>query len=325
LRGQEGSKDAVSVKRTNYFKHQFLREQDFKDEQAYHVHMRRRHNRLLHSWGIAEGLEVTKRGDRELVVAPGTAIDRDGREIVLTSPFIAQLQAFDANSHTYVTIEYRELFEHSDLETAGGVEGYLRITELPEIKLRKHHPGDEVAVVLARVQLDEFSNIRHVDHSVRKRAGGSSAAVGWMRLPFKPVRMELIRIDRRLVQPESTERRLEAEFTCDVAHAYCGERGARGSMAIPIPPGAERVAGFRISGTTRGSVRVQLIRTGWNADENKGENTELLSETIRDAAFHKEIRIEEHLQAIHGENHALSVAVIAEGEADIWLVACRFE
>jgi len=316
----------VSVKRANYFKHQFLREQDFKDEQVYHLEMRRRHNRLLHSWGIAEGLEVSKRGDRELVIAPGTAIDREGREIVLSAPFVLQVPAFDANSHTYVTIEYRELFEQSDLETVGGVEGHLRVTELPEIKLRKHHhAGEESVVELARVHLDEFSNVRHVDHSVRKRAGGSSGAVGWMRLPFKPVRMELIRIDRRLVQPENAERRLEAEFTCDIAHAYCGERGARGSMSIPIPPGAERVTGFRISGTTSGSVRVHLVRTGWNAAENKGENTELLTETIHDASFHKEVRIEEHLQSLHGENHALSVAVVAEGNADIWLVACHFE
>jgi hypothetical protein len=96
-------------------------------------------------------------------------------------------------------------------------------------------------------------------------------------------------------------------------------------MAIPIPPGAERVTGFRISGTTGGNVRVQLIRTGWNFADNKGENTELLSETIHDSAFHKEVRIEEHLQSLHGENHALSVAVMAEGNTDIWLVAAHFE
>lgn len=316
----------MSVKRANYFKHQFLREQDFKEEQLYHVEMRRRHNRLFHSWGIAEGLEVSKKGDRELLVGPGTALDKDGREIVLASPFVVQLPAFDANSHTYVTIEYRELFEHSDLETVGGVEGYLRVTELPEIKLRKHQPTPDGSVVaLARVHLDEFSNIHHVDHSVRRRAGSASTASGWVRLAFKPTRLELIRIDRKLIQPADAERRLEAEFTCDVSHAYCGERGARGSMAIPVPPGAERVTSFRISGTTRGNVRVQVVRTGWNASSNEGEQTELLSESVRDASFHKEIRIAENLQQIHGENHALAVAVVADAETDIWLVACRFE
>ncbi|MBZ5681037.1 MAG: hypothetical protein LAO24_13110 [Acidobacteriia bacterium] len=316
----------MSVKRANYFKHQFLREQDFKEEQAYHVEMRRRHNRLFHSWGIADGLEVSKKGDRELIVEPGTALDKDGREIVLASPFTLQVPAFDASSHTYVTIEYRELFEHSDLETVGGVEGYLRVTELPEIKLRRHHPTQDGAVVaLARVHLDEFSNIHHVDHSVRRRAGTASAAAGWVRLAFKPVRMELIRIDRKLVQPADAERRLEAEFTCDVAHAYCGERGARGSMQIPVPPGAERVTAFRISGTTRGNVRVQLVRTGWNASENRGEQTELLSESVRDASFHKELRVADHLQQLHGENHALAIAVVADAETDIWLVACHFE
>ena len=32
------------LKRPNYFPYQFLREQDFKDEQEYHIEARRRHN-----------------------------------------------------------------------------------------------------------------------------------------------------------------------------------------------------------------------------------------------------------------------------------------
>ena len=316
----------MPVKRANYFKHQLLRQQDFTEEQAYHILMRRLHNRLFHSWGIAEGLEVKKKADRELQIEPGIAVDKNGREIILTNPFTAQLDAFDANSHTFVTIEYREKFEHADLEDLGGVEGHSRVTEMPEIELKRHQPNTQGdVIVLARVLLNQYSNIHEVDRAVRRRAGVVSAAAGWMRLPFKPVRMELIRIDRKLVQPADAERRMEAEFTCDVAHAYCGERGARGSMQIPVPPGVERVTGFRISGTTTGSVRVQLVRTGWNVSKNEGEQTELLSETVRDTSFHREIRIPEHLQQLSVETHALSVAVIADAATDIWLVACHFE
>src|SRR6478609_6427526 len=46
---------ADPVKRLNYFKGQFLAAADFNDEQAYHVARRRAHNRLLHTWGIADG------------------------------------------------------------------------------------------------------------------------------------------------------------------------------------------------------------------------------------------------------------------------------
>ena len=45
--------DLTTVKRLHYFDHQFLRADDFADEQSYHLTLRRLHNQLLHSWGIA--------------------------------------------------------------------------------------------------------------------------------------------------------------------------------------------------------------------------------------------------------------------------------
>ena len=73
-----------SVKRVHYFDHQFLRASDFTDEQEYHVGTRRDHSRLLHTWGIAEGLEVEMiAGATAVTVTEGTAYDSSGREIVL--------------------------------------------------------------------------------------------------------------------------------------------------------------------------------------------------------------------------------------------------
>ena len=51
------------VKRLNYYNSQFLKENDFNDEQLYHNQMRRFHNRALHTWGIVEGLEVAPVAD----------------------------------------------------------------------------------------------------------------------------------------------------------------------------------------------------------------------------------------------------------------------
>src|SRR2546423_12577366 len=73
------------IKRTNYFTSQFLVEADFKDEQAYHLEMRRLHNRALHVWGVVDGLTVSKTGAREVTVSEGMVIDGQGREIVLPS------------------------------------------------------------------------------------------------------------------------------------------------------------------------------------------------------------------------------------------------
>ncbi len=70
------------IARVRYFEQQFLRTQDFTDEQAYHLAMRRRHNIAHHSWGIVQGLEV-KLDEEGLFIQPGVAIDGYGRELIL--------------------------------------------------------------------------------------------------------------------------------------------------------------------------------------------------------------------------------------------------
>ena len=108
----------MPVKRLNYFTHQFLREHDFKAEQEYHIAMRRQHNRLLHGWGVVEGLEAHKKSDHEIVIDPGIAIDSLGREIVLTAPVVRDLSSFERGSHTYITIAYRESWDEADHHAA---------------------------------------------------------------------------------------------------------------------------------------------------------------------------------------------------------------
>ena len=49
----------VVEKRVRFFDGQFLQDQDFVDEQNYHLDRERRHNRLLHGAGIADGPDVT--------------------------------------------------------------------------------------------------------------------------------------------------------------------------------------------------------------------------------------------------------------------------
>lgn len=73
--------DADRIVRVRYFDGQFLRPQDFTDEQAYHVAMRRRHNLGGHTWGIVYGLELTAAAG--LLVEPGLAVDGYGREIAV--------------------------------------------------------------------------------------------------------------------------------------------------------------------------------------------------------------------------------------------------
>jgi hypothetical protein len=312
----------VSVKRLKYFTHQFLREQDFEAEQAYHISMRRLHNRSVHGWGVVQGLEVRHKGEREITIEPGVAIDSLGREIVLSNPVVRDLSSFDRNSHTYVAIAYEEAWDDNDRYSSGGIEGYSRITESPQIVEKKHEPAKDGSVInLARVHINENGIIHRIETGIRSFVGTRSAATGWIRLPFKPVRMEPLRIGGKLVPPKLWDP--SVEFTVDVVSAYC-EKGARGSMQIPIPPGAAKIRAFRICGTTGGKVEVELIRGGWNAEANRAEQKPLLKRMVEREAFDEHVQIEEEMQAL-GELHTLAVGVIAEGKTEISLVAVRFE
>jgi hypothetical protein len=70
-------------RRLRYFDGQFLREQDFIDEQRYHLDRERRLARLAHSPGVVEGLAVTAVPNApKVTVSAGTALDGHGRLLV---------------------------------------------------------------------------------------------------------------------------------------------------------------------------------------------------------------------------------------------------
>lgn len=85
---------AIPAMRVNYFDRQFLRLAEFRDEQAYHIALRRRHNLSHHSWGIVAGLAIVKE-EPVLVVQPGLAIDGYGRELMLADRFTIDRTVFD--------------------------------------------------------------------------------------------------------------------------------------------------------------------------------------------------------------------------------------
>ena len=153
----------VEIKRLNYFTSQFLVEEDFQDEQAYHREMRYQHNRSLHSWGVVTGLVVSKTGDKQVSVSSGMAIDRDGHEIVLPSdppPAPLNLAAFAPETDVYITITYQEIFDEDDRYQSGGVDNYTRTTERPLLAATSSSPpADGSVILLAQVSLDQNGNV----------------------------------------------------------------------------------------------------------------------------------------------------------------------
>jgi len=163
---------ADTVKRLNYYDHQFLRAPDFIDEQNYHLSMRRLHNSALHTWGIVRGLDVTIAGGgtgTAVTVAAGVAIDSSGQEIVFPSNTTLELGGQPAGTTLNIIIAYYE--QQSDPTTEAGGPGNTRITEMPKLTFSATAPADpSMTLILAKVPRTN-TGLGTVDNSDRKLAG----------------------------------------------------------------------------------------------------------------------------------------------------------
>jgi hypothetical protein len=158
-------------KRLRYFDGQFLREQDFIDEQNYHLDRQQRHNRLLHSPGIVSGLEVTVKPETgEVTVAPGTALDSNGRQIVLSTETKRNLESTVAGQALLVYLAFAQ--ETADLAKTGSAE-FTRWLEQPTIEIVREEtpPQGRNPVVLARLPIGQDGKVTQVDNNARVYAG----------------------------------------------------------------------------------------------------------------------------------------------------------
>ena len=142
----------AGAKRPTYFTGQLLSASDFQAEQQYSIGRRYLHNRLLHGSGVASGLSVTTAvsgSSTVIVVEPGLALDRHGREIDLDAPVTLPLG--EPGCHWYVIGEYAEREADPVSSTAGMVAS--RIEEGASIRL-SHEAVTDDGVVLARLVHD---------------------------------------------------------------------------------------------------------------------------------------------------------------------------
>ena len=148
------------IKRPNYFTSQFLIDKDFNDEQSYHLDSRRRHNRVLHTIGVADGFDVKFVNATQVQLAAGTAVDNAGREIVLTAPLTYTLTTAGSDLDVYLTVAYSELFDPADHYTQGGLDKFTRTTEHPLVQDGTAvPPTDGSVIVLARIHLNSAGAI----------------------------------------------------------------------------------------------------------------------------------------------------------------------
>src|SRR5215475_6670254 len=95
-------------KRPHYFHGQLLLEDDFSDEQKFHVEARKRHNLTLHDWGVVRGPTITRAGERSVHINPGAAVDESGHEIFLDESSTVDLSTFVSNYRVGVYLELDE-------------------------------------------------------------------------------------------------------------------------------------------------------------------------------------------------------------------------
>jgi hypothetical protein len=142
--------DDQVISRVHYFERQFLRRQDFADEQAYHLLKQRLHQLGQHRpWGIVRGLELTLDADCNPVLQPGVAVDGYGRDLVWAFQQALPVQEFDAKASDIldVWLDYNLVpgetappgYANCGDTSPGGA--FYRIEELPILRLTVPNPA----------------------------------------------------------------------------------------------------------------------------------------------------------------------------------------
>ena len=132
-------KQTRTIERLQFFNGQRLFAEDLQGIDAFNREMRWLHNISLHQIGIGNGFAVTgKRGEREVRIGPGYAIDGLGREIVSITDHVEPVQpvagADDGTPALFdLTISYAEELEEA--EQRQGIcktQGTIRLNEEPD-------------------------------------------------------------------------------------------------------------------------------------------------------------------------------------------------
>ncbi|MGI9301087.1 MAG: hypothetical protein ACR2RB_00040 [Gammaproteobacteria bacterium] len=165
-------------KRVRFFDGQYLLDQDFIDEQKYHIDRQHRHHRTLHIAGIADGLEVKPAASPtanaiRVTVTAGTAIDPNGRQLALARDQTVDLVLSKFRSKTAsIYIVYAETAV--DPQKAGGVASDSRWRERPEVvaevkgqAITRNYP----LLLLGELTLDSKGAVTSNDTLVREYSG----------------------------------------------------------------------------------------------------------------------------------------------------------
>ncbi|HJY82951.1 MAG TPA: hypothetical protein VKK81_17940 [Candidatus Binatia bacterium] len=329
----------IIEKRPNYYRNQLLLEDDFLAEQNYHVTARRRHNKelhgKLHGWGVVHGLDVLYASAHSITVKPGFAIDESGNEILLKESERVDVEGFQPHDLLKVSLTYEE--ESPGSEAGVGAPHNRRncYAVVTLSKLSENTAG----LTLATIKLDgerrvseEGINYEH-RHYIRIVTPGlitptelhEELRKGWLRMPFRPEPMvegpeEGIEEGLPAFRVGATEAR--SPHSTDVER----DKGAAGTMAIPIPPSVKYVTRLRIAGmVNRGEITLRLLLGGWDREKSEYVREEILKETIpSQQPFFREYPIPITKTLLDPEYNTLSLWLRGTRATAVSLIAVEF-
>ncbi len=318
--------------RPNYYDGQLLLAKDFIDEQTYHNDARRNHNRAFYDWGVVRGLSVTPAQERSVRIAAGSAIDGAGNEIRLDESSVVDVSVGRPRDRLHICLSYEEGSKEAGGKDTNRVDCYAAVTVAQESDPRS-------GLVLGTVTLNDQGKVTEegIDYTLTKYArlaAGSITAVqlhdelrrGWLRLPFRP--------DPMVEGPEPGSEAGLLPFRVGATEALSPDpkeagdrdRGAAGTMPIPIPPSVRHIARFRIAGMeNKGEISLLLMRGGWDPATRKHVRDILIEEKIvRKEPFMEVYDIKEKDTALDPEYHTLALWLKGTRRTAISLVAVEF-
>lgn len=158
-----------NMSRLRFFNGQFLVEDDFTDQEQFHIDQRELQGRTLHVWGVTQGLSVTqKAGDpTTLIISEGAAVDGAGHQILLDVPREVQPPVAATNQTYSVVITFKE--DPTDPAPPQYAPGFTRLTQNPVISFETNvDPGQ---VLLAEVTVDTAGHVTGLTATNRTYAG----------------------------------------------------------------------------------------------------------------------------------------------------------
>lgn len=318
-------KKQLMGKKPAYSNGQLLLENDFIDEQQFHVHARYEHARNLHGFGVVHGLELSRAGTMAVSVSPGYAVDRRGREIELQSAQTLELNQLAPGTQAWVTIGFRGEPVVASHDAPRRIDCFA--------VLRVDTGIEEHDVRLGSVQLDAKGQLtadpgteerdvlrtRLAPGSVTSEALAPHLLRGWISMPFHP--SDIPADDAHTCPPfrvGATQARTHDEFG-----GKPNTQGGGGTMPIALPIGIRSIHRLRIAGAVNeATMRVVLVRGSFDTRKMQHTREELVSLSVPSGPYTQTAQIpEEHRHIGQQPHRTLAIDIRATGRAAVSFVA----